>query len=388
MYEIKKLNSISNVVNDYLEKDKYNLSEDAKDYDAILVRSADCLEMEFPQKLVAIARAGAGVNNIPVKRCSEKGIVVFNTPGANANGVKELVLASMFIASRNLIEAVEWSKTLKGSGDVLALVEKGKKKFVGPELMGKTLGVIGLGAIGVMVANAAQALGMKVIGYDPYISIESAWGLSQYVGRALQLDPLLEQADFITLHIPLMDKTKSFIGENEVAKMKQGVTLLNLARNGLVDYAPLFAALKEGKIAAYVTDFPSDELLGMQNVICIPHLGASTPESEENCAEMAARQLKDYLETGTIVNSVNMPSASLAVAGNFRLAVIHANKTGMVGHMTAALAESGANITDMINMSKGDIAYTVINLDEKISADTIEKIRKIDGVIRVRTFEK
>ncbi len=387
MYDIKKLNSVSNAVYDYLEKDKYNISENIESYDAILVRSADCCEMEYPESLVAIARAGAGVNNIPVKKCTEKGIVVFNTPGANANGVKELVLAGMFLASRNIIEAVEWAKTLKGSEDVLVQVEKGKKKYVGPELMGKTLGVIGLGAIGVMVANAAQALGMDVIGYDPYISVESAWGLSQYVGRALQLEPLLEKADFITLHIPLMDATKSFIGENEIAKMKQGVTLLNFARNGLVDYAPLYAALSGGKIASYVTDFPNDELLGAPNTICIPHLGASTPESEENCAKMAAKQLKDYLETGTIVNSVNMPAASLAVSGNFRIAVIHANKTGMVGHMTGVLAESEANITDMLNKSKGDIAYTLINLDEKITQETVDKLKQVDGVIRVRTFE-
>lgn len=388
MYDIKKLNSISDVVYDYLSKDKYNLSEDAADYDAILVRSAECGEMEFPEKLVAIARAGAGVNNIPVKKCSEKGIVVFNTPGANANGVKELVLAGMFLASRNIIGAVEWTKTLKGQEDVLPLVEKGKKKFVGPELMGKTLGVIGLGAIGVMVANAAYALGMKVIGYDPYISIESAWGLSQYVGRALQLEPLLEQADFITLHVPLMDATKSFIGENEIAKMKKGVTLLNFARNGLVAYDPLYAALNEGKVASYVTDFPNGKLLDSPNVICIPHLGASTPESEENCAMMAAQQLKDYLETGTIVNSVNLPNASLAISGKFRIAVIHANKTGMVGHMTGVLAETGANITDMLNKSKGDIAYTVINLDEKAPQGTIEKLGQIEGVIKVRTFER
>lgn len=388
MYNIKKLNSISNVVYDYLNKDRYNVGEDLVDYDAIIVRSANCCEMEFAKSLVAIARAGAGVNNIPVQKCSEQGIVVFNTPGANANGVKELALAGMFIASRNIVEAVEWAKTLKGTENILPQVEKGKNKFVGPELMGKTLGVIGLGAIGVMVANAAYSLGMKVIGYDPYISIESAWGLSQYVGRALQLDPLLEAADYITLHIPLMDATKSFIGSGEIAKMKKGVVLLNFARNGLVDYEPLYKALESGNVGAYVTDFPDDKLLGMKNAICIPHLGASTPESEENCAKMAAQQLRDYLETGDIINSVNMPSACLAFSGNFRIAVIHANKSGMVGHMTASLAESGANITDMLNKSKGDIAYTIINLDDRVSGETIERIRATEGVIRVRTFER
>ncbi len=388
MYNIKKLNSISNVVYDYLDKNKYSVGEDFTDYDAIIVRSANCCDMGFSEKLVAIARAGAGVNNIPVCGCSEKGIVVFNTPGANANGVKELVLAGMFIASRNLISAVEWAKTLKGTENILPQVEKGKNKFVGPELAGKTLGVIGLGAIGVMVANAAHSLGMKVIGYDPYISIESAWGLSQYVGRALQLDPLLEAADYISLHIPLIDATKSFIGESEIAKMKKGVVLLNFARNGLVSYEPLYKALESAQIGVYVTDFPNDALLGMKNAVCIPHLGASTPESEENCAKMAAQQLRDYLETGDIVNSVNMPTACLAFTGKFRIAVIHANKSGMVGHMTAVLAESGANITDMLNKSKGDIAYTIINLDEKVCAETIEKISQTEGVIRVRTFER
>lgn len=388
MYNIKKLNSISNAVYDYLDKGVCNIAENLEDYEAILVRSANCREIAFPEKLVAIARAGAGVNNIPVEKCSQEGIVVFNTPGANANAVKELALAGMFLASRNIIDAVQWAKTLKGAQDIMPLVEKGKNQFVGPELYGKTLGVIGLGAIGVMVANSAYALGMKVIGYDPYISIESAWGLSQYVGRALKLDTLLEKSDYITLHIPLMDNTKSFIGEGEIAKMKKGVVLLNFARNGLVSYEPLYAALKSGNVGAYVTDFPEDELLEMSNAICIPHLGASTPESEENCAKMAAKQLRDYLDTGDITNSVNLPNATLPFSGSFRIAVIHANKSGMVGHITAALAESGANITDMLNKSKGDIAYTIMNLDDSVSEETVKNIKNIEGVVRVRTFEK
>ena len=389
MYNIKKLNAISGVVCDYLTEDTYTISEDAQDYDAILVRSAKCHDMCFPDNLLAIARAGAGVNNIPVDACAEKGIVVFNTPGANANGVKELVLAAMFLASRNILDAVEWAKTLAGKGDeVLPLVEKGKKQFKGPELAGKTLGVIGLGAIGVMVANAAHSLGMKVIGYDPYISVESAWGLSQDVGRAHKLDGLLETADYITLHVPLMDKTKRFIGQDEIDKMKKNVILLNFARNGLIDYEPLCAALKDKSIGKYVTDFPNDQLLGLDNAICIPHLGASTPESEENCAVMAAKQLKDYLETGRIVNSVNMPTAVLPFTGTFRVAMIHRNKSGMVGKMTALLADTGANIKDMVNKSRGDYAYTAINLDEKVSDETIEAFRKIEGVIRVRTFAR
>ncbi len=389
MFKIKKLNAISHVVNEYLTPDKYDISEDLDNYDAILVRSAKCHDLDMPKCVLAIARAGAGVNNIPVEECAKKGIVVFNTPGANANGVKELVLAGMLIASRHIIEANEWVKTLKGKGDeVLPLVEKGKKQFVGPEIAGKTLGVIGLGAIGVMVANAARSLGMHVIGYDPYISIESAWGLDHDVQRAINLDTVLTKADYITLHIPLMDQTKSFIGEAEFAKMKENAVLLNFARNGLINYDALFDALDNGSISRYVTDFPNDKLLSYDSVISIPHLGASTPESEENCAIMAATQLKDYLETGKIENSVNLPTAVLPFTGKFRIAVIHKNITGMVGQITAFLAETGANITDMVNKSNGEIAYTVINLDEKVAEATIQKIQEISSVIRVRTFER
>ncbi len=389
MFRVKKLNSISDAVCDYLEPDRYDIREDAEQYDAILVRSAKCHGMCFPEDTVAIARAGAGVNNIPIEECTQKGIVVFNTPGANANGVKELVLAAMLVASRNIIEATAWAKTLKGKGEeVLPLVEKGKNQFVGPELYEKTLGVIGLGAIGVMVANAAHALGMNVIGYDPYISVESAWGLSRGVGHAYKLDELLAKSDYISIHIPLMDATKHFLGEKEFARMKDGVVLLNFARNGLIDYGPLYAGLKNGRIGRYVTDFPNDELLAMDNAICIPHLGASTPESEENCAKMAAVQLRDYLETGDIVNSVNLPTAQLPFTGHFRIAVIHKNVSGMVGHITALLAQSGANITDMVNKSRGDIAYTVINLDDAVPAGTVDAIRGIESIVRVRTFER
>jgi D-3-phosphoglycerate dehydrogenase len=271
---------------------------------------------------------------------------------------------------------------------VLPLVEKGKNQFVGPELYEKTLGVIGLGAIGVMVANAAHSLGMNVIGYDPYISVESAWGLSRGVGHAYKLGELLDKADYITIHIPLMDETKGFLGTREFEKMRDGVIILNFARNGLIEYEPLYAGLKSGCVSRYVTDFPSDTLLAMNNVICIPHLGASTPESEENCAKMAAMQLRDYLEAGDIVNSVNLPTAQLPFTGKYRIAIIHKNVSGMVGQMTALLAQSSANITDMVNKSRGDIAYTIINLDEKVAARTVDAIRDIPGVVRVRTFER
>ena len=389
MFKVKQLNPISDAIYKYLDEKNYKIKDDFDDFDSVLVRSAKCHDMVFPKSLKAIARAGAGVNNIPIERCTQEGIVVFNTPGANANGVKELVLAGMFIASRNILEATTWVKTLIGKGDeVLPLVEKGKKQFVGPELAGKTLGVIGLGAIGVMVANAAHSLGMNVIGYDPYISVESAWGLSQDVSRAMNLDNLLAKADYITIHIPLMDKTKKFLGKKEFKKMKQGVIILNFARNGLIDYEPLFEALASGRVGRYVTDFPSEQLLENEKVICVPHLGASTPESEENCALMAAKQLKDYLETGKIVNSVNMPECVLPFTGKYRIAIVHENTSGMVGKMTAMLAELGANITDMVNKSKGNIAYTAINLDEKVPDEVADSIAKIGGVIRVRTFEK
>jgi len=387
VYRIKKLNSISNVIYNYLPEDKYLVTDEGDKYDAIIVRSADCHELSFPEKLLAIARAGAGVNNIPIDQCSQKGIVVFNTPGANANGVKELVLAGMLIASRNLVPAVEWTKTLKGKGsDVMPLVEKGKKPFVGPELKGKTLGVIGLGAIGVMVANSAHALDMNVIGYDPYISIENAWGLSRSVERAVTLDALLQNSDYISVHIPLLDKTKNFLSASEFSKMKKGVILLNFARNGLVDYEALTEGMENGTVAKYVTDFPNDLLLGYEKVIAIPHLGASTPESEENCAHMAAKQLKDYIETGTIVNSVNMPECIVPPSESYRIAAIHKNTPNMVGRMTAILAERNINIADMINKSRGELAYTVFNLDEAVNAETVEKLSQIEGMIRIRVF--
>ncbi len=388
MYTIQKLNTISNVIYDYLPKEKYNVSSHHETCDAFIVRSADCHEMDFCDTL-AIARAGAGVNNIPLDKCTEQGIVVFNTPGANANGVKELVICGLIAASRNVIDAIEWAKTLKGSGDdVPKLVEKGKNQFVGPELKGKTLGVVGLGAIGIMVANTAAAIGMKVIGYDPFLSVDRAWSISMHTQRANTLEDLLCQSDYITLHIPLMDKTKNYISSHECSKMKKGTVLLNFSRNGLVKHSSLFEAIENETISKYVTDFPVDELLDRKNIIAIPHLGASTPESEDNCAMMAAQQLSDYLETGTIRNSVNMPDCVVSpLSSGYRITLIHKNLPNMVGQITNIVARNNLNISDMINKSKGEIAYTVLNTDDPIPDAVLEDIKNIAGIIKVRRIE-
>jgi len=389
MYKIKKFNPVSSIISDYLKRDKYQISKDEQHFDGAIVRSTALHEEEFGEQVLAIARAGAGVNNIPIDRCASEGIVVFNTPGANANGVKELVLAGMLLASRNIIEAVSWAKTLKGEGEkVLPMAEKGKNQFVGPELRGKTLCVIGLGAIGVMVANAATAIGMDVVGYDPYISIESAWGLSRAVEREHKLEELLSQADYISLHVPLIDKTKGFLGDEEFEKMKRGVVILNFARNGLVYYDPLYKALEDGSVGKYVTDFPNDDLLSYENVIAIPHLGASTPESEENCAKMAAKQLHDYIEYGSIVNSVNLPDCVLTPTSDCRLTVIHENAPNMVGQFTAILAEKNINISEMINKSRNGFAYTVFDLDSDIDQSISDKVRSVEGVIKTRVIAK
>lgn len=386
MFSVKKLNSIANVIYDYLPKEKYNVSSHLDEAEAFLVRSADCHAIEFPQNLLAIARAGAGVNNIPLDKCTEKGIVVFNTPGANANGVKELVLCGMLAASRNLVDGVAWAKTLKGKGDEVAkLVESGKGQFVGPELKGKTLGVIGLGAIGILVANAAAAIGMKVIGYDPFLSVERAWSISMYTKRANTLEELLAQSDYISLHIPLMDKTKDFIGAHEFSKMKKGTVLLNFSRCGLVKHSSLFDAIENGTVAKYVTDFPAEELLDVPNILAIPHLGASTPESEDNCAMMAAQQLSDYLETGAICNSVNLPDCAVSpLSSGYRITLIHKNLPNMVGQITHIIADKNINISDMINKSRGEAAYTVVNTDDPIPDEVQEDLKKIAGIIKVR----
>lgn len=383
MFKIRTLNSISNAIYDHLVPDSFDVSDCMEAPDGILVRSAKC-GCDFNKELKAIARAGAGVNNIPVDACTEAGIVVFNTPGANANAVKELVFSAMMMSSRNLLDAVAWAKTLKGKGDeVAALVEKGKNQFVGPELRGKTMGVIGLGAIGVMVANEADAIGMNVLGFDPYISVEHAWRLSRSICRARSLEELVKESDYISIHVPLMKDTHGYINEKLCALMKPTATLLNFSRAELVDIPAVLAALKEGKFARYIVDFPTEETLGVENVIAIPHLGASTPESEENCANMAAQQLKDYLLDGNIKNSVNLPDCEMPRSGACRLCIINHNRTNMVGQITAILADRGENIANMINKSRGNYAYTMIDLDEKVNGDVTKRIAAIDGIIRV-----
>ena len=386
MYTIQTLNEISPVINDVFD-DSYQIVLDATNPDAILVRSADMLSMSRPASLVAIARAGAGVNNIPIEACSQDGVVVFNTPGANANAVAELVIAAMLLTGRDIVGGIEWTRSLKGQGaSVSKLVEKGKGQFVGPELRGKVLGVIGLGAIGALVANAAQGLGMEVIGCDPFITVEHAWGLSRAVRRASSREELIRTADYVTVHVPLLDDTRSMFNAQTLATMKDGATLLNFSRGELVDGGAVLAALQSGKLRAYATDFPTDAMIGVKGVLSIPHLGASTPESEENCAKMAAKQLKDYLETGTIINSVNMPECIVPPSENYRIAIIHKNMPNMVGRMTAILGN--INIADMINKSRGEYAYTVFNLDEPACQDMINQLCSIDGVLRVRVFSK
>lgn len=389
MFNIKKLNPISTAVFDYLPKEQYFVSSHIEEgeVDAYLVRSAECHELALNERVLAFARAGAGVNNIPIEKCSEAGIVVFNTPGANANAVKELVLAGMLIASRNVLGGVEWAKTLIGKGDdVPKLVEKGKGQFTGPELMGKTLGVIGLGAIGVLVANAARAIGMDVIGYDPYMSVDHAWKLSRSVERAANFDELLKRSDYISIHVPLSDKTKKLISSPEFAKMKDGVIILNFARNGIIRNQSLFDGLESGKVACFVTDFPDEEVLSHDKVIGIPHLGASTPESEENCAMMAAMQLRDFCNKGSVKNSVNLPDCELGDVSAFRITALHKNLPNMVGQMTAILAKAGLNISEMSNKSKGEFAYTVFDLDTAANAGVIAEFASIGGIAKLRTF--
>lgn len=387
MFKIQMLNKISNSGLDLLPKENYEISAEATNPDAILVRSANMLEMELPDNLKAIARAGAGVNNIPIEKCTEKGIVVFNTPGANSNGVKELVIASLLLSSRKIFQGINWSQSLKGKGEeVPKLVEKGKSQFEGPELKNKRIGVIGLGAIGVMVANDAFSLGMEVMGYDPYISVNAAWGLSSSVIRANSLDHLLSSCDYITLHMPLNKETKYLFNKEKFEIMKKGVKIINLARGGLVSNIDLLEAINNGTVASYVTDFPEDELLGVEEIIAIPHLGASTPESEENCAIMAANQMKDYLETGMIKNSVNFPDCDMLPADKTRIITVHCNIPNMIGQMTTILAANKINISDMLTRHKESIGYNVIDIEGTLTEDIIEKIRSIEGVKTVRVL--
>ncbi len=388
MYKIQTLNEISDVIHKYLSAEKYLIAKEEPVPDGILVRSAAMHNMDLPDNLLAVARAGAGTNNIPIDACNRRGIVVFNTPGANANAVAELVACGLMLGSRNIAGGVEWVKTLKGKGEeVPKLVEKGKGQFVGPEVRGKTLGVVGLGAIGAIVANtAAQGLGMEVIGYDPFISVESAWSLSRSVKRCNNREEVLAQADYLTLHVPLTDKTEHLVDAAAIAKMKKGVRLLNFSRGELADVSAVKAGLESGKIASYVTDFPVDELIGVKNAVVIPHLGASTPESEENCAVMAAMELRDYLEFGQIHNSVNFPEIALEGYDDKRVLVIHDNVPSMVSAISACVGARGINIDNMQNKSRKEMAVTVLGLDEHPDERLIAEIRSLPGVIRVRTF--
>ncbi len=388
MYKIQTLNAISDVIHTQLNEN-YAVSKDEANPDAILVRSAAMHEMEFGPELKAIGRAGAGVNNIPIDRCSKAGIVVFNTPGANANAVAELVIAGLLMSGRNIAGGIDWAKSLKGQGpEVGKLVEKGKSQFVGPEMRGKTLGVIGLGAIGALVANAAsRGLGMKVLGYDPFISVESAWSLSTSIRHAASADEVLAQADFVTFHIPLNDKTRGSLNAEMIAKMKDGAGILNFSRGELADSDAVIAALESGKLRSYVTDFPSEEMLCREKVICIPHLGASTPESEENCARMAAAELRDYLENGSIRHSVNFPELQLGAPEAVRLLVLHENIPNTISSISSAVAREGINIENLVNKSKKDMAATVMEMQTEPSAEAVEAIGRIPGVVRVRLFK-
>lgn len=388
MFQIKTLNKISACGLQVFDSAKYVHGDDMENPDAIMVRSASMHDMQMPQNLKAIARAGAGTNNIPVADCAEQGIVVFNTPGANANAVKELVIAGLLMSSRKVVPAIDWAKTLKGKGDEVGkLVEKGKSAFAGPEIKGKSLGVIGLGAIGVMVANAASHLGMKVYGYDPYLSVDSAWNLTHNAVHALDLKEIYANCDYITVHVPLTPETKGFINAETIGTMKDGVRILNFARGDLVNAADILAALDSGKVAAYVTDFPSDELIGVEGVIAIPHLGASTPESEDNCATMAAEELVDYLENGNITHSVNLPDAFLPrTEATTRVCVIHKNVPNILTRITGVVADENINIENMLNKSRKDYAYTILDVTTPVSEEAVAAIAALEGIIKVRVI--
>ena len=390
MYNIKTYNKISAIGIDEFDATKYTCGDEVENPVGAIVRSAALHDTEFPETLLAIARAGAGTNNIPVDRCAEEGIVVFNTPGANANAVKELVIAGVLLCSRRVIPAIKWAETLKGKGDEVGkLEEKGKGAFVGPEIKGKAIGIIGLGAIGVLVANACNALGMKVYGYDPYLSVNSAWNLTHNAIHAIDLNEIYEKCDYISIHVPLTPNTKGFINANAIKSMKDGVRILNFARADLVNSNDMLSALDEGKVAAYVTDFPTDEMIGADGVVCIPHLGASTPESEDNCAVMAAAELIDYIENGNIVNSVNMPNISMPKSGDGRICIIHKNVPTVINKITGVISDDHINIANMLNKSKGDFAYTMLDIEESDPANVAkmaDEIKAMPEVIRVRVI--
>lgn len=387
MYTIQTLNKISPLGLNQLDPKEFNVTNESDNPDGILVRSADLHEMNFGSNLRAIARAGAGTNNIPLDKCAEAGIVVFNTPGANANAVKELVIGALIISSRDVISGIKWCWNLTDAdGDVEKLVEKQKSQFVGPEIMGKNLGVIGLGAVGVKVANAAIQLGMNVYGYDPYLSVQNALVMNSAV-KIVDLKTIYEMSDYITIHSPLLPSTKGMIDETSISSMRHGVRIINLARGGLVDDKDMLAAIKSGKVSRYVTDFPNNDLVGKLGVITIPHLGASTPESEENCAIMAAQELREYLLTGNICNSVNMPNVEMARSGMARLGIIHRNIPKMISNIVSLLSSEGANIENMTNKSKGNYAYTLIDLSQVITNETLEHVRALEGVLRLRIIK-
>ncbi len=389
MFKIQTLNKISPKGLDLFPLERYEIASEFINPDGIILRSFKMHDMKLSKNLKAIARAGAGVNNIPIEKCSQKGIVVFNTPGANANAVKELVLASMLISSRDIIGGVNWVNSIRDKGDkVVSLVEKEKSKFAGNELKGKKLGVVGLGAIGAMVANDALSLGMEVIGYDPYLSVDAAWELSSRVQKATGLETLLKEVDYLTIHVPLLESTKGMYNAEKFAMMKKGIKIINLARGGLINNDDMKEALKDGKVGCYITDFPSADILGIDGIIAIPHLGASTQESEENCAVMASLEIKDFLETGNIKNSVNFPNCELPKKDD-RKRIIIANKNipNMISIITTLLAENSINIQDMINKSKNDVAYNIIDTSSKVSSDILDKIKNIDGVLMTRVIE-
>lgn len=386
MYNILTLNKIAAIGTDNFDKAAYNVGENVENPDAIMVRSANMLDYSFGDNLVAIARAGAGVNNIPIDRCSENGICVFNTPGANANAVKELVIAGLLMTSRKVAAAIDWAKTLKGQGaEVGKLVEKGKSQFAGPELLGKTLGIVGLGAIGVKVANTALSLGMKVVGYDPFLSVNAALGMKPGVKVVKTLAEIYAEADYITLHLPYNAETKNTVCADSIAKMKKGVRILNFARGELVNSADMISALADGSVAAYITDFPTDELIGVDGVTAIPHLGASTPESEDNCAYMAAVELIDYIESGRIHNSVNLPDCELAKTADHLVCVIHKNVPAIISQVTTVISEAGGNIESVASKSKKDWAYTMLDVTGDVAA-ACANIENIDGVVKVRVL--
>lgn len=383
MYKIKLMNKISKVGTDLFGQ-QYQIGEKIENEDGILVRSASLHDYQFPSTLLAIARAGAGVNNIPIDQCSEQGIVVFNTPGANANAVKELVLCALFLSSRQIVEGIDWVKTLKGQEGVGKLVEKGKSQFVGPEIDGKKLGIIGLGAIGVHVANAAIKLGMEVYGYDPYISVDAAWGMSKWVKNAQNMDTIFSECDYITLHAPSTPETKAMINQESIAKMKDGVRIINFARADLVDSQAVLEGIQKGKIKKYITDFATEDIIDQKDVIVMPHLGASTPESEDNCAIMAVKEMQDYLENGNITHSVNLPSVHEPRTTKYRICLIHKNVPNMLAQFATLFANKHINIENMVNKAKGEYAYTMIDTQDVVDC---EELKNLDHVIQVRVIE-